>query len=157
MKIACGWDHRGRRFAGRVEKVLRALGHECIMMGPDSEGSVDYPDYAIPVAEAVGRGDADRGVLICGTGIGMAIAANKVKGVRAAVVHDVESARLSRAHNDANVFCIGESAAQRQDFEEILSTWLKTPFEGGRHARRLEKITAYEGRCCAVGREKQAG
>jgi len=147
MRVACGWDHRGGRFVARIEKALRALGHDCILMGAETTESVDYPDFAFRVAEAVSRGEAERGVLVCGTGIGMAIAANKVRGIRAAVVHDVESARISRAHNDANVLCMGESTAARADLEEILATWLATAFEGGRHARRLGKITDYERRC----------
>jgi len=146
MKIACGWDHRGRRFADALKRRVTALGHEFVPMGATSDESSDYPDYALRVAEAVGQGKCERGVLVCGTGNGMAIAANKVRGVRAAVVWNVESARLSRAHNDANVLSIGEEVMAGPDFDAIVTTWLTTPHEGGRHERRVNKIRDYERR-----------
>ena len=144
MKIACGWDHRGRRFAGRLREILEIEGHELIDMGAATRERTDYPDYAFQVAEAVAAGEADYGILVCGTGIGMAIAANKVKGVRAGVVHDVETARLSRAHNDSNVLCLSERTAASALLEPIVKTWLDTPFDGGRHAARIEKIMKYD-------------
>lgn len=150
MKIAGGWDHRGRRFRAEVERVLAHLGHQLIDMGARTDESSDYPDFGFRVGEAVARGEVDRGLLICGTGIGMSIAANKVPGVRAGVVGDVATARVSRAHNDTNVLCIGEDAAAGPDLEEILRTWLTTPFDGGRHERRVKKIMDYDARrCCA--------
>lgn len=144
MKIATGWDHRGRKFWPHVAALLRTLGHEPVDMGAQTDESSDYPDFAFRVAEAVQRGEVDRGLLICGTGIGMAIAANKVRGVRAAVVHDEITARASRAHNDSNVLCLGETTADGPALEPILKLWLTVPFEGGRHERRVNKIICYE-------------
>lgn len=144
MKIACGWDHRGRRFRQSVEKMVEETGHEFVDLGAQTAESSDYPDFAIRVAEAVRDGKADRGVLVCGTGIGMSIAANKVSGVRAAVVHDETTARLSRQHNDANVLCVGENTMGSPEFRRLLQVWLSTGFEGGRHARRVDKMMAYD-------------
>ena len=146
MKIAVGWDHRGRRFKTTVEPPLQSAGYDVVDMGARTEESSDYPDFAFRVAESVSRGECARGLLICGTGIGMAIAANKVRGIRAAVVHDEETAAVSRSHNDSNVLCIGEKVAEGPLLEPILKIWLTTPFEGGRHARRVNKIVEYEGR-----------
>jgi len=144
MKVAVGWDHRGRRFRSDIERILGGLGHQVIDMGARTDESSDYPDFALRVAEATSSGQADRGVLICGTGIGMGIAANKVRGIRAAVVHDEATARASRAHNDANVLCLGEETAAGPLLEKILTTWFTTPFDGGRHERRVKKIMDYE-------------
>ena len=144
MKVAAGWDHRGRIFREKLEKILEEAGHEVIEMGAASSASSDYPDYAFRVAEAVSRGEAERGILICGTGIGMARAANKVRGARAAVVWDMGTARASRAHNDANVLCVGEWIVGQPEFERIVKLWLDTPFEAGRHSRRVGKIIEYE-------------
>lgn len=144
MKVATGWDHRGRSFRARVAEALRSMGHEIVDMGAQTDAPSDYPDFAFRVAEAVAKGLADRGLLICGTGIGMSIAANKVKGVRAAVVHDEHTAHVSRSHNDANVLCLGEDTARGPELELILKTWFTTPFEGGRHERRVNKIVEYE-------------
>lgn len=144
MKIAVGNDHRGLATKERVVAVLGTLGHAVADHGANGPGSVDYPDYAIAVAEAVSRGDADRGVLICATGHGMCIAANKVHGVRAANCRDVVDAELSRGHNDANVLCLAADLVGDELAERLLKTWLATPFDGGRHARRLEKIGEYE-------------
>ena len=144
MKIACGWDHRGRRFAEPVRELLNKKGHEFVDMGAPSEERADYPDFAFRVAEATAAGEVERGILVCGTGIGMSMAANKVQGIRAAVVHDVDTARLSRAHNDANILCVGEKTAESPELEAILDAWLETSFDGGRHAVRINKIMDYD-------------
>jgi ribose 5-phosphate isomerase B len=144
MKIAVGNDHRGVTVKQRLVGLLKELGHEVSDMGANSPASVDYPDYAIPVAQAVRAGAADRGVLVCGTGHGMCIAANKVAGVRAANCRDVIDAELSRRHNDANVMCLSADLIGEEQIEKMVRTWLTTDFEGGRHARRTEKIAAYE-------------
>lgn len=144
MKIAVGNDHRGLGTKERVVAVLAALGHAVTDLGANGPGSVDYPDYAIAVAEAVSRGEAERGVLVCATGHGMCIAANKVAGVRAANCRDVVDAELSRGHNDANVLCLAADLVGDELAERLLKTWLATPFDGGRHARRNEKIGEYE-------------
>lgn len=140
IRIAIGADHAGYRAKEALKAALRRLGHAVVDVGTDSDASTDYPDYARKVAELVSRGEADRGVLICGTGIGMSIAANRVRGIRAAVVTGEETARLSRAHNDANVFCAGARVTDPETLERALRLWLETPFEGGRHARRVAKI-----------------
>jgi ribose 5-phosphate isomerase B len=144
MKIAVGNDHRGVAAKNRVVSVLKALGHEVIDLGAQSAQSVDYPDYAIPVAEAVAAGEADRGVLICATGHGMCIAANKVFGVRAANCRDLIDAEMSRLHNDANVMCLSADLISEDAMERMVKTWLGTKFEGNRHTRRVEKIARYE-------------
>ncbi len=147
MRIAIGADHAGYALKETLVAYMRERGLEVLDFGTHSSDSVDYPDYARAVAEAVARGDADFGVLICGTGVGMSIAANKVPGIRAAAVSDVYSARMSRAHNDANILCMGGRVVGPGLAIEILETWLRTPFEGGRHARRLEKIRQLETDC----------
>ena len=147
MKIAGGWDHHGRIFKENMQRLIEKLGHEFVNMGAQTGESSDYPDFAIKVAEAVSRGECDQGVLICGTGIGMSIAANKVNGVRAAVVYDENTARASREHNDANVLCLGEATADGPTLEPILKIWLATEHAGGRHAHRVGKIVDYENRC----------
>ncbi len=147
MRIAIGADHAGYALKETLVAYMREQGLEVLDFGTHGPDSVDYPDYARVVAEAVARGEADFGVLICGTGIGMSIAANKVPGVRAAAISDVYSARMSRAHNDANILCMGGRVVGPGLAIEILETWLRTPFEGGRHARRLEKIRQLEGGC----------
>src|SRR5262245_41325129 len=135
MKIAIGSDHRGVAVRLRIIPFLQQLGHEVIDFGPDGVASVDYPDYAHKVAQAVGTGAVERGVLICGTGIGMCMAANKVRGVRAAPCHDSITAELSRSHNDANVLCLSADLLGEELIERMLKIWLVTPFDGGRHAR----------------------
>ena len=145
MKIAIGSDHRGIEVKQRIVTSLQKQGHEVVDFGPKVTESVDYPDFAIPVAQAVGRKEADRGVLICGTGIGMCIAANKVPGVRAAPCHDSITAEMSRRHNDANILCLSADLLGDQLIDRMLHIWLETEFEGGRHARRVEKITKFEG------------
>ncbi|SFA42245.1 ribose-5-phosphate isomerase [Parageobacillus thermantarcticus] len=144
MKVAIASDHAGIRIREEIKKLMDELGIEYIDLGCDCETSVDYPDYAIPVAEKVANGEVDRGILICGTGIGMTIAANKVKGVRCALCHDVYSAKVTRQHNDSNVLAMGERVIGPGLAREIAEVWLTTEFEGGRHARRVEKITQYE-------------
>jgi ribose 5-phosphate isomerase B len=144
MKIAIGSDHRGFEVKRRILTVLQQMGHEVLDVGPPARESVDYPDYAFQVALAVSEGRAQRGVLICGTGIGMCIAANKVKGVRAAPCHDSITAEMSRRHNDANVLCLSADLLGEELIERMLRIWLETEFEKGRHARRVEKITQFE-------------
>jgi ribose 5-phosphate isomerase B len=144
MKIAVGNDHRGVTVKQRLVGLLKELGHEVDDLGANGAASVDYPDYAIPVAEGVHAGRVDRGILVCGTGHGMCIAANKVAGVRAANCRDVIDAELSRRHNDANVMCLSADLIGEEQIEKMVKTWLTTDFEGGRHARRTEKIVAYE-------------
>jgi ribose 5-phosphate isomerase B len=144
MKIAVGNDHRGVAVKIRLVGLLKELGHEVIDLGATSQASVDYPDYGIPVAEAVSNRGADRGILFCGTGHGMCIAANKVAGIRAVNCRDVIDAELSRRHNDANIMCLSADLIGEEQIERMIRTWLTTDFEGGRHARRLEKINNYE-------------
>jgi ribose 5-phosphate isomerase B len=144
MKIAVGSDHRGFEVKRRIVSLLGKLGHEVIDVGPQSPDSVDYPDFAFEVATAVGAGRVERGILICGTGIGMCIAANKVPGVRAAPCHDSITAEMSRRHNDANTLCLSADLLGGELVDRMLRIWLQTEFEGGRHARRVEKITRYE-------------
>ncbi|HUE72550.1 MAG TPA: ribose 5-phosphate isomerase B [Pirellulaceae bacterium] len=151
MRISIGSDHRGVEIKGAITTLLASLGHQVSDEGPcDSGQAVDYPDMAATVAGKVSTRDADRGILVCGTGIGMAITANKYPGVRAAVCDSLPLARLSRQHNDVNVLCLSgdlpESGADEhlRHVGQIVQTWLETPFEGGRHARRVDKITHYE-------------
>ncbi|HXV13859.1 MAG TPA: ribose 5-phosphate isomerase B [Candidatus Krumholzibacteria bacterium] len=145
MRIAVGADHRGFRLKELIKKRLRELGHDVVDVGTDGEASVDYTDFAIAAAEKVARGEADRGVLVCGSGAGMSIAANKVKGVRAALAVSPDGARLAREHNDANVLALGawQGSDERQVLQ-IAEAFLSAEFEGGRHARRVDKIRAYE-------------
>jgi ribose 5-phosphate isomerase B len=144
MKIAIGSDHRGYDAKHRLLPLLQQIGHEVVDFGPESHESVDYPDYAFQVARAVGEGRVDRGILICGTGIGMCIAANKVAGVRAAPCHDSITAEMSRRHNDANVLCLSADLLGDDLIARMVRIWLQTEFEAGRHARRVDKITRFE-------------
>ena len=144
MNIAVGNDHRGVATKQRVCDLLTDLGHQVTDLGANGAASSDYPDYAIPVAEAVAGGGAERGVLICATGHGMCIAANKVAGVRAVNCRDVVDAEMSRLHNDANVLCLSADLVGEDALSRMVKAWLDTKFEGGRHARRLEKIAEYE-------------
>jgi len=146
MKIAIGADHAGFAAKEEIKTVIKALGHAVQDVGPDSDASVDYPDYAEKVARSVVSGEADRGVLICGTGIGMSIAANKFAGIRAAVITDEKTADLSRRHNDSNILCAGARITPVSKIAEALKVWLQTPFEGGRHSTRVGKIAALEGK-----------
>jgi ribose 5-phosphate isomerase B len=145
MKIAIGSDHRGFDAKRRIVSLLQQLGHDVLDLGPEGSESVDYPDFALQVAQAVSQGRVERGILICGTGIGMCIAANKVKGVRAAPCHDSITAEMSRRHNDANVLCLSADLLGEELIDRMVRIWLETEFEGGRHARRVDKITHFEG------------
>lgn len=144
VKIAISSDHGGNNLRHEIINLLSELGVEFVDFGPDSNESVDYPDFAAPVANGVASGNFDRGILICGTGIGMSIAANKVKGIRCALVHDVFSAKATREHNDTNILAMGERVIGAGHAREVVATWLNTSFEGGRHERRIEKIMELE-------------
>jgi len=144
MKIALGSDHGGINLKGKIKELLDQKGIEYHDFGPDSTDSVDYPDFAKEVAYSVANGEYDRGILICGTGIGMSIAANKVKGIRAALCHDVFSAKATRLHNNSNILTMGERVVGSELALEIARTWLDTEFEGGRHQRRIDKISQLE-------------
>lgn len=144
MKVAIGSDHRGVAAKQRIMALLEKLTDQPINFGTDGTTSVDYPDIAFKVAEAVGNGEADRGILICGTGLGMCMAANKVKGVRAAPCHDSITAELSRSHNDANVLCLSGDLLGEELMERMVKIWMQTKFDGGRHSRRVEKVAEYE-------------
>ncbi len=144
MKIALGSDHRGDVVTADMLQYLKSQGHEPIVFGSSDKEACDYPDGAYAVAKAVSQGEVDRGILACGSGIGMSIAANKVDGVRAALVFDEISAGRSRRHNDANVLCLSPELTPLEQIRKIVDVWLATEFEGGRHARRLAKIEAIE-------------
>jgi ribose 5-phosphate isomerase B len=144
MKIAVASDHRGYVIKGKIISMISDLGHEAVDMGTDSPDSVDYPDFAAKVARAISDHTVDRGVLICGTGMGMCITANKFPGVRACTCHDDLTAEMSRRHNDANVLCLSADLLGDRLINRMVDLWLKTPFEEGRHARRIEKIAKIE-------------
>ncbi|WP_077215071.1 ribose 5-phosphate isomerase B [Bacillus dakarensis] len=146
MKVAIASDHGGINIREEIKKLMDELGIQYEDFGCECDTSVDYPDYALPVAEKVAAGEFDKGILICGTGIGMSIAANKVKGIRCALVHDVFSAKATRQHNDSNVLAMGERVIGPGLAREIAETWLTTEYEGGRHEKRVGKITDYEGK-----------
>ncbi|MDP6107222.1 MAG: ribose 5-phosphate isomerase B [Candidatus Brocadiia bacterium] len=140
MKIAVGSDHRGRHYKDLVKAQIERLGHTVLDMGTSGEESVDYPDHAHMVARSVAGGGSERGVLVCSTGIGMSMAANRLKGVRAALCMNREMAQFARRHNNSNVLCLGQDMVPEQDVAGIVSEWLFTEFEGGRHVRRVNKI-----------------
>lgn len=142
--IAIGSDHGGFSYKEEIKTFLTALGYEYKDFGTFSADSCDYPDIAKEVASAVSKGDFSEGILICGTGIGMSIAANKVKGIRAAHVTDTFSARMSKEHNNAQIVCIGERITKLEDAKEIVKTFLTSSFAGDRHIKRVEKIMAIE-------------
>jgi ribose 5-phosphate isomerase B len=144
MQIGLACDHGGFELKEELKAFLKSLGAEPIDMGTFTRDSVDYPDFGIPVAEKISRGELEKGILICGTGIGMSIVANKFRGVRAALVNDLYSSRFSREHTDANILVIGGRIVGKDLAKEIARIWLQTPFAGGRHKRRLEKIEALE-------------
>jgi ribose 5-phosphate isomerase B len=140
MRIALGSDHRGFRLKEKLGTWLREHGHTVLDLGTDGPDSTDYPDYAFAVARAVARRRASRGILICGTGIGMSIAANRLRGVRAALCGNANLARQSRRHNNANVLCLGADIISPTRARQVVDTWLRTDFEGGRHRRRVRKL-----------------
>ena len=142
--IALGADHAGFPLKENLKSWLADRGHRVLDFGTHSGESVDYPDYAAAVGSAVAKGEADRGVLVCGTGIGMAIAANKIAGVRAAQCSDTASARISREHNDTNVVTLGARTTAPEAAVGIVQAWLETGFAGGRHAQRIEKVAGLE-------------
>ena len=144
MRIALGADHAGYALKEDLCERLRAAGHDVTDHGTTSDQSVDYPDFAERVARDVAEGRADRGILVCSTGIGMSIAANKIDGVRAALVVNPEAARLTRAHNDANVMTLGAKFMVPSEADKLSRIFLETPFEGGRHERRVSKVRALE-------------
>ena len=144
MKIALASDHAGFSEKEKLKPLLTELGVEYFDLGTASEESVDYPDYARKVAEEVAAGKVDQGLLVCGSGTGMAITANKVPGVRAAVAWSEEIARLARQHNDANILALGARTTPQGEIPKILRAWFETAFEGGRHAQRVQKISALE-------------
>jgi ribose 5-phosphate isomerase B len=138
--IVIASDHAGVEYKSALSEVIRASGHDIRDLGPPDTASVDYPDFAHMVADAVVGGEATTGVLICGTGIGMSLSANRHRGVRAALCHDAFTAEMSRRHNDANVLCIGARVVGLGVAEQMMRIFLDTPFEGGRHQRRVDKI-----------------
>lgn len=144
MTIAIGSDHRGFELKRRLSSMMRELGHTITDFGTNSMEGVDYPDFAFAVANAIGKGELERGVLVCGTGIGMCIAANKVPGVRAANCHDQITAEMSRRHNNANIICLSADLISADLIEKMVRVFLDTEFESGRHQRRVEKITEFE-------------
>jgi ribose 5-phosphate isomerase B len=144
MKIALGSDHRGYDIKQQIMSIATELGHECIDFGTSDNNPVDYPDLAYLAAMAVSKKEADRAILACATGIGMSMAANKVKGIRAALCHDELSAQISRDHNNANVLCLSAEQVGVVLLRKMVEVWLNTDFSGGRHERRVRKIEAIE-------------
>ncbi|MHC4755259.1 MAG: ribose 5-phosphate isomerase B [Planctomycetota bacterium] len=144
MKIAIGSDHRGFDSKEQIKSIISQLGHEILDVGTSDNNPTDYPDLAYLAGGAVSRQEADMAILVCGTGIGMSIAANKIKNVRAALCHDELTARISRDHNNANVLCISGDLVGEVLLRKIVEAWLNTEFRGGRHQRRIDKITAIE-------------
>lgn len=148
MKIAIGSDHRGFHLKEKIASMLVSKGHEVDDQGTKAPESVDYPDFAVLVAKKVSLGEVDRGILICGTGIGMAITANKFPGVRAAPCTDEITAEISRRHNDLNILCLPADMISPRTVERMVQVWVDTDFEGGRHSRRVEKIREIEKNIC---------
>lgn len=144
MKIAIASDHAGYRYKEKIREMLKSLGHEVQDFGAHSDERVDYPLFIGPAAQAVSRGECDRGIVLGGSGNGEAIAANKVAGIRCALCWSLESARLSRQHNDANMLSLGERLLDEELALEIVRVWLETPFEGGRHVPRIQQIADLE-------------
>lgn len=147
MRVSIGSDHAGLALKAEVTKLLQSLGLEIFDRGPFNEGAVDYPDFAELVCRDITKGTADKGILICGTGIGMSIAANKHPGIRAALCHDTFSARATREHNDSNILCLGQRVVGVGLALDIVSAWVGTDFVGGKHKARLDKIAEIERRC----------
>ncbi len=146
MTIAIGSDHAGVELKEEIISLLKALNIEFVDFGTNTSASVDYPDFGEKVSEAVSSGKIEKGILICGTGIGMSIVANKFPGIRASLCNELFTAKMSRMHNDANILVIGGRIVGKDLAKEIVKTWLGTPFEGNRHSRRLEKIAKIEER-----------
>ncbi len=144
MKVALSSDHRGFSAKEHIKTYLEQAGHSVTDFGCDGPASCDYPDMGLAGAKCVAEQDADRGIFVCGTGIGMSITANKVRGIRAALCHDELTAELSRRHNDANVLCLPADLIGDELIRRVVDVWLRTEYEGGRHQRRLDKISAYE-------------
>ncbi len=146
MKVGIGCDHAGLELKNEIIKLLSGLGIECIDYGTNTPESVDYPDFGEKVSDAVSSGEIERGVLICGTGIGMSIVANKFPRIRASLCNDLFTAQMSRRHNDANILVLGGRIVGKDLAKEIVTTWMNTPFDGERHLNRLRKITLIENR-----------
>jgi ribose 5-phosphate isomerase B len=144
MKVAIGSDHRGYEAKKQIKAIITQLGYECIDFGTDSDEPIDYTDPAYQAAFAVSKGECERAILVCGTGMGMSIAANKIRRIRAALCHDELSAQISRQHNDANVLCISGDLTNEVLLRKMVEVWLTTEFAGGRHLRRVKKIMAIE-------------
>jgi ribose 5-phosphate isomerase B len=144
MKIALGADHAGWRLKDQLAESLRAAGHEIVDFGTNDAASTDYPDYAGAVAHSIARGEAERGILVCSTGVGMSIAANKVAGIRAALALNADAVRLTREHNDANILALGAKYTSFDEAAQWVGLFLETAFKGGRHERRIEKVRALE-------------
>ena len=158
MNVAVSSDHRGFQAKEQIKAFLKAAGHHVVDFGCDSPASCDYPDHALAGATSVASGTNDRGIFFCGTGIGMSMTANKVKGIRAALCHDELTAEMSRRHNDANVLCLPADLLGNELMRRLVDVWLRTDYEGGRHDRRLQKIAEYEnnGQCCDT-RQSEGG
>jgi len=144
VKIAVGSDHAAFEHKQFIVSELRDEGHDVIDLGTDSAEAVDYPDFAKDVGRTVARGEVERGILLCGTGLGMCMSANKVHGIRAAACHDEYTTIMSRSHNDVNVLCLGGRVLDQNQAMQLIHLWLRTPFEGGRHQRRVDKIMQIE-------------
>lgn len=144
MNVALSSDHRGFHAKEQIKAYLNETGHHVVDFGCDSPASCDYPDTALAGSASVASGESDRGILFCGTGIGTSIAANKVRGIRAALCHDELTAELSRRHNNANVLCLPADLLGDELLRRVVAVWLRTEYEGGRHDRRLQKIADYE-------------
>ena len=157
MRIALGADHRGRAILLKLTTILGLEGHELLTFGQaDEDAMVDYPDTALPVAKAVATAEADLGILVCGSGIGSCIVANKVRGIRAALAHDEIGADMARRHHDANILCLAADLTGLRIIDRIVDTFLATPFEGGRHERRLGKIAQLETNGLAISAQPEA-
>lgn len=146
MKVAIGSDHRGYQAKEKIKDMLTSKGHEVLDFGTNAPNGCDYPDLAYPTCRSITEGKAELGILLCGSGIGMSISANKVRGIRAALCHDELTAEMSRRHNNANVLCLPADLIGEELTRRIVEVWLKTTFEGGRHERRVRKIAEYEER-----------
>ncbi len=155
MRIALGTDHRGFSLRSKLIDLLNQAGHEVVDIGTFTPDAIDYPDIAAQVADKVSSGEVERGILVCGTGLGMCIAANKFPGVRATPCHDDITAELSRRHNDSNVLCLSADLLGERLIDRMIEIWLAAPFDGGRHQRRVQKITDLERRVEEELREKQ--